>query len=134
MNHFKLFAHGVDFDVDAYADAESIGFDRVWHVGEQHYKSNGIEKSLGDGTHLSLRDQDRVAAEFLEQHESAIAELAKVPGVDAFILGLQYRTDLDPSLRGFCMSFSSRLIYFALRTGVDPTFYVDLVPTDDWDV
>ena len=133
MNFFKLFAHGTDFDVDAYAQIDPIGFDRVWHTGKQHYKTNGIEKSLGDGSQLNIFDQDRIATEFLEQHENELAELSKYPGVDTFILGLQYRTDLAPNLRGFCMSLSARLMYFALRTGVDPTFYVDLVPTDEWD-
>jgi hypothetical protein len=133
MNHFKLFAHGTEFDVDAYRATESIGFDRIWHTGEQNYKTNGLEKILGDGTRLDIFDQDRIATEFLEQHEKVLAELANYPGVDAFILGLQYRIDLEPCLRGFCLSFSARLTYFALKTGVNPTFYVDLVPTDDWD-
>jgi hypothetical protein len=133
MNFFKLFAHGEGFDVDAYAKSATIGYDCVWHAGEGHYRTNGIEKSLGNGAELDISAQDRIATEFLEEHEEALALLAKYPGVDTFILGLQYRIDLSPGLRGFCMSGSRRLMHLALRTGVDLTFYVDLVPADDFD-
>lgn len=132
MNFFKLFAHGVAFDVDSYLETDTIGFDRVWHTGEQGYKTNGIEISLGDGSLLGIDDQDLIAAEFLEHYENELIKLQSYPGVDTFVLGLQFRTNLYPNLRGFCMSFSARLMRFALRTGVEPTFYVDLVPTDEW--
>lgn len=133
MNYFKIFAHGDDFDVDAYATTATIGFDRVRHKGEQHYTTNGIEKLLGDGQQLSCHDQDRIATHFLEEHESELTTLAKVPGVDTFILQLQYRTDVKPILRGFWMSFSARLMYFALKAGVDPMFFVDLGRPDGRD-
>jgi hypothetical protein len=132
MSFFKLFAHGEGFDVDAYAKSATIAFDRVWHAGEGCYKTNGIEKSLGNGAELDMSAQDRIASEFLEEHEEALALLAKYPGVDTFILGLQYRIELSPGLCGFCMSASHRLMHAALRTGVDVTFYVDLVPTDEF--
>lgn len=131
VNFFKLFAHGRTFDVDAYAKSAPIEFDRVWHVGEDSFKTNGMEKSLGDGTQLTIDDQDRIASQFLEQHEDALAELSKYPGVDTFILGLHYRIDLSPNVRGWCMSLSSRLSRIALRTGVCPIFYVDLVRTGE---
>ncbi|QDT07121.1 hypothetical protein K227x_55460 [Rubripirellula lacrimiformis] len=86
MNFFKLFAHGDGLDVDSYSAADPIGFDRVWHRGDQHYKSNGIEKLLGDGNRLRLRDQDRIGTQFLEQYKSELTELAKLLGLDWTLL------------------------------------------------
>ena len=133
MNFFKLFAHGVEFDADAYFSTDPIGFHRVWRVGEQHYKTNGVEKLLGDGEQLTVFDQDQIATAFLEKHEAELFTVGRLPGVDTFILGLQYRTEFGPDLRGICLSFSARLTYFVLRTGVSPSFYVDLVPNDEWE-
>jgi len=87
---------------------------------------------LGDGRGLPIYEQDRIATSFLEEHQQALTELSRFPGVDTFILGLHRRIDLTPDLRGFCMSAFPRLMYFALRTGITPTFYVDLVPSEDY--
>ncbi len=139
-NHFTIFAHGKDFGVDAYLKGASLGFDRVWHRGDPRgcagfiqdkHPTSGVEKVLGDGRELPVYEQDRIAARFLEEHEQALTELSRFPGVDTFILGLHYRIDLTPDLRGFCMSASPGLMYFALRTRLDLTFYVELVPSED---
>ncbi|MGA2257828.1 MAG: hypothetical protein ABSG53_24460 [Thermoguttaceae bacterium] len=139
-NHFTIFAHGDNFDVDAYLKGTSLEFDHIWHRGDprgcpefiqDRHSTSGVEKVLGDGRGLDIREQDRIATSFLEKHEQALTELSRFPGVDYFILGLHYRIDLPPELRGFCMSASARLMHFALRTGIEQIFYVELVPSED---
>ena len=139
-NHFTIFAHGNNFDVDAYLKGASLKFERIWRRGDlrgcpefiqDKHPTSGVEKVLGDGRGLDMDGQDRIATSFLEEHEQALTELSRFPGVDTFILGLHYRIDLTPGLRGFCMSASAGLMYFALRTGISPTFYVELVPSED---
>jgi hypothetical protein len=132
MHHFTIFAHGKEFDPDACLRDSSLEFDRSWHLGDprgcadffqDEHPTSGIEIVLGNGRELTIDEQDRIARDFLEEHENALAQLSKYPGVDTFILGLHYRIPHTPGLRGFCMSASARLMYFALRTGVDVTFY-----------
>ena len=139
MNYFTLFAHGDEFDVDAYLKTTSLKFDKVWRRGDlrghpdfiqNKHPTSGIEKELGPGRDLSMIDQDRIARDFLEANESELKALATFPRVDTFILGLHHHIDLTPSLRGFCLSASARLAYFAVRIGITPTFYVDLERND----
>jgi hypothetical protein len=139
-NHFTIFAHGDNFDVDACLKGTSLKFDRIWRRGDlrgfpdfiqDKHLTSGVEKVLGDGRVLAMDEQDRIATRFLEEHEQALTELSRFAGVDTFILGLHYRIDLTPDLRGFCMSASEGLMYFALRTGISPTFYVELVLSED---
>lgn len=135
MNHFTLFAHGDGFDVDAYLEATSLSFDEIWRRGDlrgcaefiqDRRPTSGVEKQLGCGWELPIHEQDQIACDFLEAHERALKHLAQFPGVDTFILGLHYRIELTTDICGFCMSASARLLYFALRIGISPTFYVDL--------
>ena len=124
-NYFKLFAQGTDFNVDAYVEQSSLRFDSVWHLGEPHLRSSGCEIVLGDGDTTRLEEQERIAVEFLETNEEALRELAGYEGVDSVILGLHYRASAH--MAAFCMEPSEGLMYFALRTGVSPVFYVELV-------
>ena len=135
MNHFTLFAHGESFDVDAYLRVTSLTFDSVWRRGDlrgcaqfiqNKHPTSGVRKELGCGWELPIHEQDRIATDFLATNEVALKHLAQFPGVDTFILGLHYRIALTPGVCGFCMSASPRLMNFALRIGIDPTFYVDL--------
>jgi len=132
MNHFTLFAHGDDFDVGAYLETKSLNFDKVWHRGdlrgctESKHPTSGVEKQLGCGWELPIHEQEQIATDFLETNENVLKHLAHFPGVDTFVLGLHYRIELTPGVCGFCMSASPKLMYFALRIGIDLTFYVDL--------
>ncbi|MEX2171256.1 MAG: hypothetical protein WD851_18190 [Pirellulales bacterium] len=135
MNHFKLFAHGEEFDVDAFLAVTPLTIDRTWRRGDlrghpefiqDRHPTSGVEICLGPGRTLSDGEQDRIAAAFLEVNEDALKALAQFPGVTIFILGLHHYVELMPNVVGFCMSPSARLMYFALRVGLTPTFYVDL--------
>ena len=140
MNHFTLFAHGDDFDVDAYLRTTKLTFDKVWRRGDlrgcsdfiqDKHPTSGVEKALGCGWEIPIYEQDQIATDFLEANEEALKHLAQFPGVDTFILGLHRRVDLTSSVCGFCMSASPRLMYVSLRIGIDLTFYVRLERTDD---
>ena len=129
MNAFRLFAHGVDFDPDVYLTMTSLKFDGVWHKGENgedHPKSSGIYKDLGDGYNLPFCEQEKMALKYLSLNQKALKELANYPGVTSFILGLQYQIDLTESVVGFCMGPSKQLMEHALEIGLTPTYYVTL--------
>ncbi len=99
MNEFRIFAHGEDFNPDAYLASTELQFDRVWRKGENgddHPKSNGIAKVLGDGQQIPLFDQETMAIEYLSANSEALKVLAQYPGVTTFKLGLQYNLALGP--------------------------------------
>jgi hypothetical protein len=135
MNQFRVFAHGMAFDPDAYLASVPLKFDGVWHKGEaghDHPKSSGVYKLLGDGRTLPIFEQERIAVEFLSANRDALKALAQYPGVTTFILGLQYHIELDESTGGFCMGPSARLMWHALDIGIEPTYYVTLDRRREW--
>src|SRR4051812_47588628 len=104
MNEFRLFAHGVEFDPDAYLATAPLKFDGVWRRGESghdHPKSSGVFKVLGDGRTVPFFDQERIAIEYLSANREALKVLAHYPGVTTFILGLQYHIVLEVNTIGF---------------------------------
>jgi hypothetical protein len=136
MNEFRLFAHGVDFDPDAYMASTPLKFDGAWRKGESghdHPKSSGVFKVLGDGRKVPLFEQEEIAIEFLSANREALKSLAKYPGVTTFILGLQYHIELDPATIGFCMGPSALLMWHCLDIGVSPYFYVSLDRRREWE-
>lgn len=129
MNQFRIFAHGEDFDPDAYLASTQLQFDLVWRKGENgndHPKSNGIAKVLGDGHQVLFFDQEVIAIEYLSANSDALKVLAQYPGVTTFKLGLHYNLVLGPTTRGFCMGPSAELMWHALDIGIDVNFYVEL--------
>ena len=133
-NFFTLFAHGDTFDVDEYLKTTSLEFDHVWHRGDQKryacveapHETSGVEVVLGNGHVLTLREQQRIAVEFLSNHCDQLRNLARFPGVGTFILGFHYEVELDDSLLGFCLSPTVQLMRHALDVGIEPTFYIVL--------
>jgi hypothetical protein len=125
-DHFELFAHGVSFDVDTYLKSAPLEFDLVWHRGEGCYRSNGVARLLGNGAIVSLADQQRIAVEFLSANRDSLMALARFPGVETFILGLQFNIELTEGLVGSCLSPSAVLMSQAQEIGISPTFYIDL--------
>jgi hypothetical protein len=134
MNHFTLFAHGESFDVDAYTPTATLVFNSVWHRGDQRryscveskHPTSGIEIVLGDGRTVPLPEQEEIAIGYLKAHTDELRALARFPGVDTFILGLQYHIELDDGIVGFCMGPCALLMWHALNVGVTPTYYVTL--------
>lgn len=134
MNHFRLFAHGESFDVDAYVARSPIQFDGVWRRGEQRkyacieslHPTSGIEKYVGDGSQIPFLDQDQMAIDFLASQTEALRELGEYPGVDTFSLGLQYQTELRGGTIGFSLGPSAELMWHALNVGIDLRYFVVL--------
>jgi|GEM_PF-5436835 len=134
MNEFQLFAHGVEFDPDAYLSISPLNFDGVWHKGESGYdhpKSSGVFKVLGDGCTLPIFEQEQIAIEYLSANRDALKALAQHPHVTTFNLGLQYHIVLDATIVGFCMGPSAQLMWHCLDIGITPTYYVTL---DRWQI
>lgn len=133
MNEFRLFAHGVDFDVDAYLATAPLKFDGVWRKGESghnHPKSNGVFKLLGDGRTVPIFEQERIAIEYLSANRDGLKALSRNPQVTTFILGLQYHILLESDIIGFSMGLSAELMRNCLDVGISPMYYV----TFDWNL
>jgi hypothetical protein len=129
VNNFRLFAHGVAFDADAYLESAALEFDGAWHKGEngnEHPKSSGVFKVLGDGATLPTYEQEQIAMEFLSANRQALKALATHPGVTTFIVGLQYHIELDEGTIGLCIVPSAELMRQALDIGIEPAYYVTL--------
>lgn len=128
-NEFRLFAHGVEFDPNAYLASSPLKVDGVWRKGESghnHPKSSGVFKVLGDGRTLPLFEQERIAIEYLSANREALKALSQHRQVTTFILGLQYHTVLNVNTVGFAMGPSEPLMRHCLDIGILPTFYVTL--------
>ena len=80
--HFEVFAHGEEFDVNAYLKSAPLDFDNVWHRHESSQGTSGVGKRLGDGAVTSVgadaNDQiknfeRRIMARFIALYLSAIS-------------------------------------------------------------
>ena len=143
MNEFRLFAHGEAFDVDAFLASTTLRPDYVWRRGgrrrysciESRYPTSGVEIRLGDGLTIPLPDQEAMAIAYLKAHRDELSALARVPGADTFILGLQYRTAFESNVIGFTLAPSAQLMQHCLDVGCVPVYYVtlDRLPEPDVD-
>ena len=134
MLEFRLFAHGAAFDVDAFLASTTLIPDFVWRHGDQRryacidsrHVTSGVEFLLGDGATVPLPEQECIAVAYLETHRDALRALARCPGVDAFILGLQYRTTVESNVIGFSLGPSGQLMRCCSDVGCEPVYYVTL--------
>jgi len=88
---------------------------------------------FGDATALGVREQERVAADFIAAHREALRALARHPGVDNGVLALQYhlpqkRPGIPPRPRGrrFCVCPSPEVLRAALDVDIRPVVYVTI--------
>jgi hypothetical protein len=135
INEFRIFAHGVAFDPEAYLAATTLKFDGVWHKYElspNHPKSSGVFKILGDGPTLPIYEQERIAIQYLTANREALRALALEPTVTTFILGLHYQVELEEGTIGFSVGSSAPLMSIALDIGIAPTYYVVLNRHERW--
>jgi hypothetical protein len=130
MENFSIFAHGPDLDVDGLLRASRLHFDVVWRRGDPlpscgiaSYQTSGAEVILGCGKTLGIREQERVAAEFIESNWEALQAIVGHPGVDCCILGLQFHLPYEPGLLGFCVCPCLRMMELAIDVGIRPVFY-----------
>ena len=132
-NQFILFAHGEDFDADAFLEKTSLIFEKVWRRGQPKHpggevlhKTSGVQKALGDGRVTPLPEQQRMACEFLHANRDGLRELASWPGANYRRVGLQYHLELSPGMGGFSMGPPSGLMVAALDVGFELTYYVTI--------
>jgi hypothetical protein len=132
-NQFILFAHGADFDVDAYLPHATLTFEKIWRRGEekhpgagQFHTTSGVQMVLGDGRVIPLPEQERMACEFLKANRDSLRDLASRPGARYRILGLQYHIELSPGIGGLSMGPSPGLMGVLLDVGFRPTYYVTI--------
>ncbi|MBA3315808.1 MAG: hypothetical protein M3552_06575 [Planctomycetota bacterium] len=134
MNEFRLFAHGVAFDVDAFLASSTLRPDYVWRRGDQRryscvesrHPTSGVEFVLGDGLTVPFLEQEAIAVAYLKAHQDELRALVKAPGADTVILGLQYRTAFERNVIGFSLGPSASLMWHCLNVGVRPVYYVTL--------
>lgn len=117
---FHIFALGETFDVDAFLARSSLDPDFVWRRAGNG-PTNGLEILLGDADKATLREQERIAVNYLREHRDELRALASFPGVEALNLGLVYR--VGPNALGFCLGPSRALMISALDSGVSPNYY-----------
>jgi hypothetical protein len=132
MNEFGLFAHGEAFDADAYLAETKLRIDYVWRRGDQR-RYSCVEIALGDGRAVPYFEQGEIAIDYLKSHRDELRALAKFPGVETFILGLQYHVQIGESTIGFSIGPSPLLMWHALDIGVRPTYYVSLDRRPEWE-
>jgi hypothetical protein len=134
MNEFKLFAHGEEFDVDAFLASTTLRPDSVWRRGDQRryysciesrYPTSGVEFVLGDGLTVPFWKQEQIAVAYLKDHCDELRALARFPGV-AFVLALQYRTAFESNVIALSLSSSVKLMWHCLDVGCELVFYVTL--------
>ena len=134
MNEFRLFAHGEAFAVDAFLASTSLRPTYVWRRGDQRrnacvessHPTSGVELVLGDGLSVPLPEQEGIAIAYLTAHRDELRALARFPGVDTFILGLQHCTALESNVVGFSLGLSASLMWHCLDVGCEPVHYVTL--------
>jgi len=135
MNQFRLFAHGEEFDVDAFLASTTLRPDHVWRRGDQRryscvesrHPTSGVEFVLGDGRTVPFLDQEGIAVTYLEAHRDELRTLARLRGMTTFILGFQYhREALKSNVIGFCLGPSAQLMWHCLDVGCMPVYYVTL--------
>jgi hypothetical protein len=132
QNEFRIFAHGTNFDVDAFLAATSLRPNYLWRRGDQRryacieskHPTSGVEFVLGDGRLLSSLEQEQIAIAYLQTYPDELRALALFPGVETFILGIQYICELEEGIIGFCIGPSLELMRHALDVGVEPHYYV----------
>src|SRR5437870_1063267 len=132
MNHFSIFAHGDKFNVDEFLARSALRPDYVWRRGDQRsyacveskHETSGVEFVLGNGWEVPFQEQEDIALAYLEAHRDELRMLSQFPGVETFILGLQYICKLHEGLLGLCAGPSSQLMWHALDIGVLPNYYV----------
>ncbi len=81
-NEFRVFAHGDDFDVDAYLRTSTLDPDRVWRRRSNGIQTSGVAFGLGNGLSLTIFEQERIAIKFLKEHRDALRTLAHYAGVE----------------------------------------------------
>lgn len=134
MNEFRLFAHGEAFSADAFLSSTTLRPDYLWRRGDQRryscvesrHPTSGVEFVLGDGLTIPFLKQEAIAIAYLKAHRDELKALAAFPGVDTFILGLQYCTVFEKSVIGFSLGPSAQLMWHCLDIGCRPTYYVTL--------
>jgi hypothetical protein len=124
---FQIFAHGVEFDPDAYVAVSPLQFDGVWHKGEViscFPKSSGVYKLLDGGRQLPFDEQEAIATEFIADNRDALTALGNYPGVTTFLLALQMPREIGPGTRGLYVAPSMLLMWHCLDVGLRTCIYV----------
>jgi hypothetical protein len=79
---------------------------------------------LGDGRAIKLCDQESMAIAYLKGQCDEFRAIAKLPGLDAFILGLVYIAKLDSGVTGVALDWDRDLMLLAVDIGITPIHYV----------
>lgn len=125
-----VFAVGESFDVDAFLAQSAFRPSFVWRWRKMGKgPTNGLEMLLDERKIIKLREQEKIAIDYMKKHREELRSLAAFPGVEALNLGLVYR--IAPNVRGCCLGPSRALMLHALDSGVSPNYYVTILRQED---
>lgn len=87
--------------------------------------TNGLELLLDERKIIKLREQEKIAIDYMKKRRAELRSLATFPGVEAVNLGLAYC--IAPNARGCCLGLPRALMLHALDSGVSPNYYVTIL-------
>lgn len=87
--------------------------------------TNGLELLLSDEKTIKLREQEKIAIDYMREHREELRSLASFPGVEVLNLGLVYC--VTSNVTGCCLGPSRALMLQALDAGVSLNYYVTML-------
>jgi hypothetical protein len=139
VNFFRLFAHGKEFDVDAFLATTTLRPDYVWRRGDRRrgyediaglpgHPTSGVEFVLGGGRKILYPEQEEIAVAFIAANRDGLRALGEFPGADHYILMFHYEAEFDRDREsiGGTVWASRRLMWHALDIGCHVDFALTL--------
>ncbi len=125
---FRLTIFGKNFLIDEFKLSCGIDFDVEWRVGDKNgrMKTNGLQKSMGNGLVLDFVEQQKVYIDLLESgFLEFLIEAKEKFNIDRVNLGINsvFRCK-DNSLISKAYWFEPNFMALCLRAGIYPTFYI----------
>lgn len=135
MNQFKILAHGVDFNVDAFLSGTSLNPTNIWHKvldsrGHRNPTTSGFDIVFGDGASLDVYTQQQIAIAYINDNLDALRACADFPGMQHYMLFIQQRVEITLDVCGFITELSRSLLECTLSAKMAALTYVDLVRLD----
>jgi hypothetical protein len=90
------------------------------------HRHSGISVVFGHGTIVPVRDQERIATEYLVSQQAALTELVAFPGVERVVLCLELNVAIHDNTVAFGITAPAPLMRIALQIGITITWLVNV--------